>query len=125
MELNNITTSKYIFFIIIFFIILIGYFITIKYLDPINKIKENIALYFFFNSKPMLPDEIIFRNMIDLPGRDPLWLTSSMVAPIGSEKINDEKEKISRMEALNIMYNDGINDKININSRPMGLFVIP
>ena len=124
MDLNNITNSKYMLFIIIFLVLLIFYCLSIKYLEPMNKINKSILSYLLMN-KQMMPDEIIFRNMIDLPGRDPLWLTSSMVAPIGSEKINDEKEKISRMEALNIMYNDGINDNINISHRPIGLFVIP
>lgn len=122
---NNLSSSKYYLWIIVLFMILASYCLTRMYLDPKNKIDTMLWSNYWTNTKHMMPDEVAFRNMIDLPGRDPLWMTESMVAPIGSELINDEKQKISKMEVLNMLYNDGINDNIDRGSRPKGLYVIP
>jgi hypothetical protein len=72
----------------------------------------------------MMPDERIFRKTIDLPDRDPRWLTSNMVAPQVTLP-SDEKRKGSRMEVFNMFYNNGIDDEIASKSRPHNLFVIP
>lgn len=76
-------------------------------------------------NKKMMPDEMMFQQMISLPNRDPRWLTSSMVAPVGVAVPADEKRKESRMEVFNMFYNNGIDDETSFNSRPRNLYVIP
>ena len=74
--------------------------------------------------KQMMPDERVFHKMIELPDRDPRWMTSRMVAP----QVNvpsDEKRKGSKMEVFNMFYNNGIDDEVTFNSRPRNLYVIP
>jgi hypothetical protein len=68
-------------------------------------------------------DEAIIRNMIDLPNRDPKMLTSSMVIP--EPKVDQEQQKQSRMEVLNMFYNSFDDDLINVNKRPQGLYLVP
>ena len=68
-------------------------------------------------------DEILFRNMINLPTQDPEMLTSSMVIP----KImpNDEDRRRTRMDVLNMFYTSFDDDSISIKNRPQDLFIIP
>lgn len=68
-------------------------------------------------------DEILIRNMIDLPNRDPKFLTSSMVIP--EPPVKEETRRKTRMEILNMFYNSFDDDVISYNSRPKGLYVIP
>ena len=68
-------------------------------------------------------DEALIRNMIDLPNRDPKFLTSSMVIP--EPTVKEETRRKTRMEILNMFYNSFDDDLVNYNSRPKGLYVIP
>ena len=67
-------------------------------------------------------DEAIIRNHINLPNRDPKLLTSSMVIPEITS--NQELQKQTRMEVLNMFYNS-TDDGISFDNRPRGLYLIP
>jgi len=68
-------------------------------------------------------DEALIRNMINLPNRDPKYLTSSMVIP--EPTVKEETRRKTRMDILNMFYNSFDDDVVNYNSRPKGLYVIP
>jgi len=68
-------------------------------------------------------DEALIRNMIDLPNRDPKYLTSSMVIP--EPTVKEENRRKTRMEILNMFYNSFDDDVVSYNNRPQGLYVIP
>lgn len=68
-------------------------------------------------------DEAIIRAHINLPNRDPKFLTSSMVIP--EPIIKEEAKKQTRMDILNMFYNSFDDDRVSISSRPQGLYVIP
>ena len=68
-------------------------------------------------------DESVFRNMIDLPNRNPDMLTTSMVLP--KKRDSDEDRRKSRMDVLNMFYNSFDDDLISIKSRPQDLYIIP
>ena len=68
-------------------------------------------------------DESVFRNMIDLPNRNPEMLTTSMVLPV--KRDSDEDRRKSRMDVLNMFYNSFDDDLISIKSRPQDLYIIP
>ena len=80
-------------------------------------------------------DEVLIRNMIDLPNRDPKFLTSSMVIPderarldaLGAPEttVKEEARRKTRMEILNMFYNSFDDDVVSYNNRPKGLYVIP
>ena len=69
-------------------------------------------------------DEAIIRNMINLPNRNPAFLTSSMVVPEPS-KPNDETKRKTKMDILNMFYSSFDDDLITIKSRPQNLYIIP
>ena len=68
-------------------------------------------------------DESVFRNMIDLPNRNPDMLTTSMVLP--QKRDSDEERRRARMDVLNMFYNSFDDDLISIKSRPQNLYIIP
>lgn len=68
-------------------------------------------------------DEAIIRDTINLPNRDPKWLTTSMVIP--EVTTSQEQQKQTRMEVLNMFYNTFDDDITSIKARPQGLYVIP
>ena len=68
-------------------------------------------------------DEAIIRAHIDLPNRDPKWLTTSMVVP--EPTVKEEAKKQTRMEILNMFYNSFDDDRVSLSSRPQGLYLIP
>ena len=68
-------------------------------------------------------DESVFRNMIDLPNRNPEMLTTSMVLP--QKRDSDEERRRARMDVLNMFYNSFDDDLISIKSRPQDLYIIP
>jgi len=68
-------------------------------------------------------DEAIIRAHINLPNRDPKFLTSSMVVP--EPIIKEEVKKQTRMDILNMFYNSFDDDRVSISSRPQGLYLIP
>ena len=68
-------------------------------------------------------DEAIIRNHINLPNRNPTFLTSSMVVP--EPIVNEEVKKQTRMDILNMFYNSFDDDRISISSRPQGLYLNP
>lgn len=68
-------------------------------------------------------DEAIIRAHINLPNRDPKFLTSSMVVP--EPTIKEEVSKQTRMEILNMFYNSFDDDRVSLSSRPQGLYLIP
>ena len=69
-------------------------------------------------------DEVLIRNTINLPNRNPALLTSSMVYP-ESPQPSDEERKRTRMDILNMFYNSFDDDLISIKARPQNLYVIP
>jgi hypothetical protein len=68
-------------------------------------------------------DEAIIKAHINLPNRDPKMLTSSMVIP--EPTLKEENKKQTRMEILNMFYNSFDDDRVNVSSRPQGLYLIP
>lgn len=68
-------------------------------------------------------DEILFRNMINLPTQDPEMLTSSMVIP--KNMPSDEDRRRTRMDVLNMFYTSFDDDSITIKNRPQDLYIIP
>jgi hypothetical protein len=66
-------------------------------------------------------DEVIIRNMIDLPNRNPKLLTSSMVLP----EVNKGDERKTRMDILNMFYNTFDDDLTSFSKRPRGLYLTP
>ena len=68
-------------------------------------------------------DEAIIRAHINLPNRDPKFLTSSMVVP--EPIVKEEVKKQTRMDILNMFYNSFDDDRVSISSRPQGLYLIP
>ena len=68
-------------------------------------------------------DEAIIQAHINLPNRDPQFLTSSMVVP--EPTIKEEVKKQTRMDILNMFYNSFDDDRVSISSRPQGLYLIP
>ena len=68
-------------------------------------------------------DEAIIQSHINLPNREPKFLTSSMVVP--EPTVKDETKKQTRMEILNMFYNSFDDDRVSISSRPQGLYIIP
>ena len=77
------------------------------------------------NCKGDIPkiDEAIIRDTINLPNRDPKWLTTSMVIP--EITTNQEIQKQTRMEVLNMFYNSFDDDLTSIKARPQGLYLTP
>jgi hypothetical protein len=127
--INEIKTNKTCHFILLVIICIIIYWIMTKYLPEKNKfinLYPNI-IYGVGNERcnseiPKL-DEVIFRNMINLPNRNPEYLTSSMVIP--KKQHNNEDQRKTRMDILNMFY-DTFNDNIiDINNRPQGLYLTP
>jgi hypothetical protein len=68
-------------------------------------------------------DEAIIRNHINLPNRNPIFLTNSMVIP--EPTVKEESKKQTRMEILNMFYNSFDDDLISTSKRPQGLYLIP
>jgi len=68
-------------------------------------------------------DKALIENTINLPNRNPKLLTSSMVIP--ELVINEEKQRTTRMEILNMFYDTMDSDNVSILSRPKGLYMIP
>ena len=69
-------------------------------------------------------DELIIKNMINLPNRNPAMLTSSMIVPEPSQP-TDEARRRTRMDILNMFYNSFDDDNTTISSRPQNLYIIP
>jgi hypothetical protein len=91
-----------------------------------SKTYTNLYTGSLYGNKGEIPkiDEVIIRNMIDLPNRNPKMLTSSMVVP-ELEKPTDEERRRTRMDILNMFYNSFDDDATSIQSRPQNLYVIP
>lgn len=68
-------------------------------------------------------DEAIIKAHINLPNRNPNFLTSSMVIP--EPTVKEEVKKQTRMEILNMFYNSFADDNVSVSSRPQGLYLIP
>lgn len=82
----------------------------ISNIDKFNNISQN-------NNDIYKKDEILIRNMINLPNRNPQLLTSKMVYPEAKNNTlnrpsHDETRRSTRMDVLNMFYN---NDYNNIN----------
>jgi len=80
-------------------------------------------LYGDYNDVPKM-DEVMIRNMINLPNRNPSYLTSSMIVP-EITKPSDEERRKTRMDILNMFYNSFDDDATSIQSRPQNLYIIP
>jgi hypothetical protein len=109
--------------IILILICIIAYCITIHYDKKEKMINSTMLIHLVQNTKHEMPDERMIREMIELPPRDPMYLTSNMVVP--SNLPSEEHRKESRMEVLNMFYNNGIDDRVSIHARPQNLYVIP
>jgi uncharacterized membrane protein YvbJ len=72
-----------------------------------------------------MPDKRMIQNMIHLPNDDQALLTNSMVLPEHVHCNDNEKRKETKMEVLNMFYNNSIDDEISIHARPQKLFMIP
>ena len=68
-------------------------------------------------------DKALIENEINLPNRNPAFLTSSMVIP--EIRVSDEERRKTRMEVLNMFYSTNDDDATTINNRPRGLYLIP
>ena len=116
-------------------ICLILYTMLSRYVDMQNRIKNNFGntgysgstIYGNINANvneiPKM-DELIIKNMINLPNRNPAMLTSSMIVPEPSQP-TDEARRRTRMDILNMFYNSFDDDNTTISSRPQNLYIIP
>ncbi len=127
--MNELKTNKTCHFILLILICIVIYWIIAKYLPEKNKFKNIYPNVLYgtgtgrCNSDIPKLDEAIIRNMIDLPNRNPAFLTSSMVIP--AKQPNNEDQRKTRMDVLNMFY-DTFDDNItNINQRPQGLYLTP
>jgi hypothetical protein len=68
-------------------------------------------------------DEVIIKDSINLPDRDPRFLTNSMVIP--EITTSQETQKQTRMEVLNMFYNTFDDDLTSVKARPQGLYLTP
>jgi hypothetical protein len=109
--------------LVLILICIIAYCITIHYNKKEKMINSAMLIQLIQNTKYEMPDERKIREMIELPNRNPMYLTSNMVVP--SNLSSEEQRKESRMEVLNMFYNNGIDDRVSIHARPQNLYVIP
>lgn len=109
--------------IILILICIVAYCVTIHYDKKEKMINSAMLIHLIQNTKYEMPDERMIREMIELPNRNPMHLTSNMVVP--SNLPNEEQRKESRMEVLNMFYNNGIDDSVSIHARPQNLYIIP
>jgi hypothetical protein len=109
--------------LILFLVCIIAYCITIYYEKREKLITSKMLIHLVHNTKHEMPDERMIREMIELPPRDPMYLTSNMVVP--SNLPSEEHRKESRMEILNMFYNNGIDDRVSFHARPQNFYVIP
>lgn len=123
---NEVKNNKLIHLLLIFLGVLILFQLVSKYLPRKNNF-ENVLYGTIANNgcKGDIPkiDEAIIRNMIDLPNRNPAFLTSSMVLP--EKRISDEDRRKTRMEVLNMFYSTLDDDTVGRSIRPQGLYIIP
>lgn len=123
---NEVKNNKLIHLLLIFIGVLILFQLVSKYLPRKNNF-ENVLYGTIANNgcKGDIPkiDEAIIRNMIDLPNRNPAFLTSSMVLP--EKRIPDEDRRKTRMEVLNMFYSTLDDDTVGRSIRPQGLYIIP
>lgn len=129
MIFNDLMGNKIIQIILLFVVIIIGIIIINKYFNSSNKNSSsfvNIVSGLVYSKGPDdIPkiDKILIENEINLPNRDPRFLTTSMIIP-NPENSEENKKKI-RMEILNMFYSSQNEDIINIDKRPKGLFIVP
>lgn len=126
---NEVKNNKVWQLLLLIIMCIIAYWIVSKYIpskNNFNNIQYNVLLGTMNGQcKGDIPkiDEAIIRNMIDLPNRNPKFLTSSMVIP--EIRPSDEERRKTRMEVLNMFYNSFDDDTTTYNNRPKGLYVIP
>ena len=126
-QIKNNTTFHFILLIIICIVI---YWIITKFFPEKNNFNNLVypnVLYGGNNGRctsniPKL-DEALIRNMIDLPNRNPAFLTSNMVYP--EKQPSNEEQRKTRMDVLNMFYNTFEDDITDINKRPQGLYLTP
>ena len=132
-EMKNNKTCHFILLILICIVI---YWIMITYLPEKNNFNNLVYPNVLYGNGNMygananrcssdIPklDETIIHNMIDLPNRNPAFLTSSMVIP--EQRPNNEEQRKTRMDVLNMFYNTFEDDITDINKRPQGLYITP
>jgi hypothetical protein len=103
--------------------------------------------YDYFQENRQSPDYKSIKDMIQLPNKDPNMRTSSLIVPTYSQnnyipspnnqvlnvnQINflnsaqpEENRKQTKMEVLNLCYQDVINDSINIQQAPKNMYITP
>lgn len=129
--LNNLKTNKTVHLVLLILVCIVIYWVVSKYISTARK-QNNfsdilVGTVYGMGGKcngdiPKM-DEALIRNMIDLPNRDPKYLTSSMVIP--EPTVKEENRRKTRMEILNMFYNSFDDDVVSYNNRPQGLYVIP
>lgn len=128
--INEIKTNSTWHFIILIIVFIIGFLLINKYFynDSSRNNFGNIVIGRVYgsgtcNSDVPGIDKLLIENEINLPNRNPKYLTSSMVIP--EIPINDEKRKQTKMEILNMFYDSTDDLNISISNRPKGLYLIP
>jgi hypothetical protein len=110
--------------LVILIICIVAYCITIYHTNSKEKmLNGTLIMHMIQNTKYEMPDKRKIREMIELPNRNPAYLTSSMVAPVNVP--SEEKKRETRMEVFNMFYNNTIDDEVSIHARPQNLFIIP
>lgn len=127
--IDEMKTNKTCHLVLFVLIIVLLYWMANKYLPEKNKfINVYPAMLYGTNTGrcdsdiPKL-DEVLIRNMIDLPNRNPKLLTSSMVYPAKQPSIEEQRK--TRMDILNMFYSSFDDDVISIGKRPQGLYLTP
>jgi len=103
--------------------------------------------YDYFQENKETQDYKLIKDMIQLPHKNPTMQTSSLVVPTYSQnnyipspnnqvlnvkQVNhlnmgqpEENRKQTKMEVLNLCYQDIINDSINIQQTPKNIYITP
>jgi hypothetical protein len=128
--INEMQQNKYCHLILLILICILVYWLVSTYIiSPKIKFADlppHIVYGLNTNScKGDIPkiDEVIIRNMIELPNRNPKLLTSSMVYP--EIRDSEEERRKTRMDVLNMFYNSFDDDLTSFKKRPQGLYLTP
>ena len=130
--IQEVKTNKTWHFIILIIVFIIGFYLINKYFYNGTNISKsgfgNIVVGRIYGSGTCdsdiaTLDKAIIENEINLPNRNPKYLTSSMVFP--EPTIKEEKRKQTKMEILNMFYDSMDDMNISVSNRPRGLYIIP
>jgi hypothetical protein len=128
--------------------VLLGLAITCLYFSTNKKSGfQNSQKYDYYPVNTESNDYKSINDMIQLPNKDPTMQTDSLVVPTYSqenyipspnnqvlnlqqmEKLSkeqpEEHRKQTKMEVLNLCYQDVINDSINVKQAPKNMYITP